>query len=46
MLGRSEIPFEEMIKLDYLYVTSWSISNDIKLILQTLPALLRTRGAY
>jgi len=46
VLGRSEIPFEEMIKLDYLYVTSWSISNDLKLILQTLPALLRTRGAY
>jgi exopolysaccharide biosynthesis polyprenyl glycosylphosphotransferase len=46
VLGRSEIPFEEMIKLDYLYVTSWSISNDIKLILQTIPALLRTRGAY
>jgi len=46
VLGRSEIPFEEMIKLDYLYVTGWSISNDIKLILQTLPALLRTRGAY
>jgi exopolysaccharide biosynthesis polyprenyl glycosylphosphotransferase len=46
VLGRSEIPFEEMIKLDYLYVTNWSISNDIKLILQTFPALLRTRGAY
>jgi exopolysaccharide biosynthesis polyprenyl glycosylphosphotransferase len=46
VLGRSEIPFEEMIKLDYLYVSDWSVSNDMKLILQTLPALLRTRGAY
>jgi exopolysaccharide biosynthesis polyprenyl glycosylphosphotransferase len=46
VLGRSEIPFEEMVKLDYLYVTNWSISNDIKLVLQTVPALLRTRGAY
>ncbi|TML44564.1 MAG: sugar transferase [Actinobacteria bacterium] len=46
VLGRSEIPFEEMVKLDYLYVTSWSVFNDFKLILQTLPALARSRGAY
>jgi exopolysaccharide biosynthesis polyprenyl glycosylphosphotransferase len=46
VLGRSEIPFEEMVKLDYLYVTSWSVFNDFKLMLQTLPALARSRGAY
>jgi exopolysaccharide biosynthesis polyprenyl glycosylphosphotransferase len=46
VLGRSEIPFEEMVKLDYLYVTSWSVLNDFKLMFQTLPALARTRGAY
>jgi exopolysaccharide biosynthesis polyprenyl glycosylphosphotransferase len=46
VLGRNEIPFEEMVKLDYLYVTGWSVFNDIKLILQTVPALVRTSGAY
>jgi exopolysaccharide biosynthesis polyprenyl glycosylphosphotransferase len=46
VLGRSDIPFEEMVKLDYLYVSGWSVFNDIKLILQTVPALLRTSGAY
>ncbi|MGN6431322.1 MAG: sugar transferase [Gaiellaceae bacterium] len=46
VLGRSEIPFEEMVKLDYLYVTNWTGLNDFKLMLQTLPALARSRGAY
>ena len=41
VLGASDIPFEEMTKLDYLYVTNWSISGDLKLVFQTLPALLR-----
>jgi len=46
VLGRSDIPFEDMTKLDYLYVTSWSLKEDIRLILLTLPALVRTRKAY
>jgi len=46
VLGRSDIPFEEMVKLDYMYVTGWSLSWDIKLLLQTLPAVLHKRGAY
>jgi len=46
VLGRSDIPFDEMVKLDYMYVTSWSLSWDIKLLMQTLPAVLKKRGAY
>ena len=46
VLGRSEIPFEEMTRLDYLYVTSWSLWGDVALMCRTLPALLRTRNAY
>jgi lipopolysaccharide/colanic/teichoic acid biosynthesis glycosyltransferase len=46
VLGRSEIPFEEMTRLDYLYVVNWSLWRDITLICRTLPALLRTRNAY
>jgi len=46
VLGRSDIPFDEMVKLDYMYVTGWSLSWDIKLLLQTMPAVLQKRGAY
>ena len=33
-----------MIKLDYLYVTNWSLWTDVRLILRTLPAVLFKRG--
>jgi exopolysaccharide biosynthesis polyprenyl glycosylphosphotransferase len=46
VLGASDIPFEEMTKLDYLYVTNWSLREDLRLILLTLPALARARAAY
>jgi lipopolysaccharide/colanic/teichoic acid biosynthesis glycosyltransferase len=41
VLGRDDIPFGEMVKLDYLYVTTWSLMNDLKLVLRTLPLLFR-----
>jgi exopolysaccharide biosynthesis polyprenyl glycosylphosphotransferase len=41
VFGRSGIPFEEMVKLDYLYVTGWSLWGDISLILRTIPVLVR-----
>ncbi|MEO8289049.1 MAG: sugar transferase [Chloroflexota bacterium] len=44
--GRNEIPFEEMMRLDCLYVTNQSFLGDIILILQTLPAVLRPQRAY
>ncbi len=46
VLGRSDIPFDEMVKLDYMYVTGWSLSWDIKLLFQTFSAVTRKRGAY
>jgi exopolysaccharide biosynthesis polyprenyl glycosylphosphotransferase len=45
VLGRTRIPFEEMVKLDYLYVTSWSLWGDLRLMLRTLPIVLSGRGA-
>jgi exopolysaccharide biosynthesis polyprenyl glycosylphosphotransferase len=45
VLGRTRIPFEEMVKLDYLYVTNWSLWTDVRLILRTVPAVLHRRGA-
>ena len=44
VLGRTSVPFEEMVTLDYLYVTDWSLWNDVKLLLRTLPVVLHRRG--
>lgn len=41
VLGRDGIPFEEMVKFDYLYVTSWSLGGDLRLLLRTIPILVR-----
>jgi exopolysaccharide biosynthesis polyprenyl glycosylphosphotransferase len=41
VLGRDGIPFEEMVSLDYLYVTTWSLMNDVKLLLRTVPVVFR-----
>lgn len=45
VLGRTRIPFEEMVKLDYLYVMNWSLWEDVRLMLRTLPVVLGGRGA-
>jgi exopolysaccharide biosynthesis polyprenyl glycosylphosphotransferase len=46
VLGRNDMPFEEMTKLDYLYVTNWSVWWDLKILFQTIPVVLGKRGAY
>lgn len=43
VLGRDDIPFEEMVRLDYLYVTSWSPGHDVSLLVRTLPRVLARR---
>ena len=45
VLGRTRIPFNDMVRLDYLYVAEWSLWNDIKLLLRTAPVVLLRRGA-
>jgi exopolysaccharide biosynthesis polyprenyl glycosylphosphotransferase len=44
VLGRSDIPFDEMVKLDYLYVTTWSLWQDFRLLFRTIPLVLQPRG--
>ena len=44
VLGRSAIPFHEMVKLDYLYVNDWSLWNDLKLIVRTGRVMLARNG--
>jgi exopolysaccharide biosynthesis polyprenyl glycosylphosphotransferase len=41
VLGRDGIAFDEMVKFDYLYVTSWTLGGDIRLLLRTIPIALR-----
>ena len=44
--GRSDISYTERVRLDMYYIRNWSIWSDIGLLLQTIPAVLRGRGAY
>jgi exopolysaccharide biosynthesis polyprenyl glycosylphosphotransferase len=45
VLGRNNIPFREMVEIDYAYATSWSFWGDIKLLVKTLPIVLNRRGS-
>jgi lipopolysaccharide/colanic/teichoic acid biosynthesis glycosyltransferase len=44
--GRSELPFEQQVRLDAQYIDSHSTLLDIVLLLKTIPAILSGRGAY
>jgi exopolysaccharide biosynthesis polyprenyl glycosylphosphotransferase len=44
--GRSDLPFDEMVWLDFAYVDSWSPWLDLSILLRTVPAVLSRRGAY
>jgi exopolysaccharide biosynthesis polyprenyl glycosylphosphotransferase len=44
--GRSEVPFNDMVRLDLHYVRNWSFGLDLEIMLRTLPAVLANRGAY
>jgi lipopolysaccharide/colanic/teichoic acid biosynthesis glycosyltransferase len=45
VLGGSKIPFEEMVTLDYLYVSTWSLANDLRILLKTFAVVFRRAGA-
>jgi exopolysaccharide biosynthesis polyprenyl glycosylphosphotransferase len=44
IFGSSRIPMDEMVKIDYLYGANWSIWLDLKVLLRTVPYVLRRRG--
>jgi len=44
--GRSKLTFEDMVKLDIYYAENWSLWLDIKILLRTIPAVIRGEGAY
>jgi lipopolysaccharide/colanic/teichoic acid biosynthesis glycosyltransferase len=44
--GRSELPYEDMIRLDLAYTRDWSLLLDISILLRTIPAVITGKGAY
>ncbi|MEZ4706421.1 MAG: undecaprenyl-phosphate glucose phosphotransferase [Caldilineaceae bacterium] len=44
--GRSDLTFDEMVLLDIYYVENWSLLLDLSIILRSIPAVLRAKGAY
>lgn len=44
--GRSDLTFDEMVLLDIYYVENWSLALDLHILLRSIPAVLKGRGAY
>jgi exopolysaccharide biosynthesis polyprenyl glycosylphosphotransferase len=44
--GRSNLTFDDLVRLDFYYIENWSIWLDISILVKTLPAVLAGRGAY
>jgi exopolysaccharide biosynthesis polyprenyl glycosylphosphotransferase len=44
--GRSDLSFEESVRLDLYYVENWSLTSDLMILWKTLHAVARSRGAY
>jgi lipopolysaccharide/colanic/teichoic acid biosynthesis glycosyltransferase len=44
--GRSELDFDDLVRLDFLYLERWSVGLDLAILLKTIPAVLSRRGAF
>jgi exopolysaccharide biosynthesis polyprenyl glycosylphosphotransferase len=44
--GRSELDFDDLVRLDFLYLERWSIMLDLSILLKTIPAVFSKRGAF
>ena len=44
--GRSELDFDDLVNLDFMYLERWSLALDLTILLKTVPAVLTRRGAY
>jgi exopolysaccharide biosynthesis polyprenyl glycosylphosphotransferase len=44
--GRSELDFDELVRLDFLYLERWSVFLDLSILIKTIPAVVRARGAW
>jgi len=44
--GRSNLSFDDLVRLDFYYLDNWSIWLDISILAKTIPAVVSQRGAY
>ncbi len=44
--GRSDLDFETWVEMDLAYIQSWTVREDLRILLQTIPAVVSGRGAY
>ena len=44
--GRSDLSFDDLVRLDFYYLENWSLWLDISILAKTIPAVLTRRGAY
>jgi len=44
--GRSELDFDDLVRLDFLYLEHWSVSLDLSILVKTIPAVFLRRGAF
>ena len=44
--GRSDLSFDDLVRLDFYYLENWSLWLDITILLKTVPAVVARRGAY
>jgi lipopolysaccharide/colanic/teichoic acid biosynthesis glycosyltransferase len=44
--GRSELSFDEYVRLDLFYIENWSLAYDLFILAKTIPMILARKGAY
>jgi lipopolysaccharide/colanic/teichoic acid biosynthesis glycosyltransferase len=44
--GRSDLDFDDLVRLDFLYLERWSVFLDLSILLKTVPAVVLRRGSY
>jgi exopolysaccharide biosynthesis polyprenyl glycosylphosphotransferase len=44
--GRAELNFDDLVRLDFLYLERWSVALDLVILIKTVPAVLTRRGAF
>jgi len=44
--GRSELDFDDLVRLDFLYLERWSVALDLTILVKTVPAVFTRRGAF
>ena len=44
--GRADLDFDDLVRLDFLYLERWSVFLDLSILLKTVPAVFLRRGAF